>query len=214
MNDRQKRIVTVSKVLVIATGLALLLPIATLGAAMWSDQLILLTPLAFGCGVIGGFVSIQQRLQGISDVELCLLSESWTSVFIIPLFGGIFALVLYVLFMTEIFNIAIFPKFYLPPFIGLRDYDLVSYVRESYPESAPDMAKLMFWTFVAGFSERFVPQVIQSVSNQANSSTIKHAPVSSSGYVGRPVNVGSIKRRTRPVRGKSLLKKMKMPPAA
>lgn len=213
MNDRQKRIVTVSKVLVVATGLALALPVATLGAAMWSDHIVLLTPLAFGCGVIGGFVSIQQRLQGISDEELCLLSESWTSVFIIPLFGGIFALVLYVLFMTEILSIAIFPKFCLPPFIGLRDYDLVSYVRESYPESAPDMAKLMFWTFVAGFSERFVPQVIQSVSSQATNSRVESATTPASSHVGRSVGVGA-KRRTRPVRVKSLGKKIKMPPAA
>ena len=38
--------------------------------------------------------------------------------------------------------------------------DVVTFLNQTYPKSGPDLAKLLFWCFVAGFSERFVPQII------------------------------------------------------
>ncbi|HKI81558.1 MAG TPA: hypothetical protein VKA04_07905, partial [Pseudodesulfovibrio sp.] len=110
----------------------------------------------------------QQRLGSIEDDELDVLSKSWASVLIIPLFGGIFALVLYVIFLTGILDLPIFPKFYIPDFTNNRAVDLPAFLQQTSPVSGQDMAKVMFWSFVAGFSERFVPQVIRSVTSQAD----------------------------------------------
>ncbi len=48
-----------------------------------------LTLIVFMLGLVGGFISIQQRLPSIEPGELKLLSESWYSVVMIPVNGGI-----------------------------------------------------------------------------------------------------------------------------
>lgn len=120
------------------------------------------------CGFIGGFVSIQQRLKNVSDQELEYLSQSWTAILVIPVFGGVFAVVLYLLFLSGIIESSLFPKFYIPKFDTSRTTlkDLICFFKETYPESGRDFAKLAFWSFVAGFSERFVPQIIHKLSDR------------------------------------------------
>ncbi len=38
--------------------------------------------------------------------------------------------------------------------------DLQAFFSQAYPASGPDLTKLLFWCVVAGFSERFVPQIL------------------------------------------------------
>ena len=38
----------------------------------------------------------------------------------------------------------------------------------TYPSTGVDFAKLVFWSFVAGFSERLVPQIISKTENKDN----------------------------------------------
>ncbi|WP_199326296.1 hypothetical protein [Nostoc parmelioides] len=121
----------------------------------------------FECGIIGGFVSIQQRLKKVEDEELEYLSQSWIAILVNPIFGGLFALVLYVLFLSGIIESALFPKFAIPEFKGQpfpTTDDLRYFFTTTYPASGSDFAKLAFWSFVAGFSERLVPQMIQRVA--------------------------------------------------
>jgi len=119
---------------------------------------------AFGCGLLGGFVSIQQRLKKIGDEELDLLSQSWFQILLIPVYGGIFAGVLYVAFLSNIVEGPLFPKFVGPPFSQPipTTSDLRAFFSQTYPASGADLAKFIFWSFVAGFSERFVPQIIET----------------------------------------------------
>ena len=124
--------------------------------------------LAFQCGIIGGFVSIQQRINKIDDEELSILAESWTSILLIPVFGGIFSLILYILFLSNLIQSSLFPAFYIPEFSipKVTVDDIQRFLTESYPKTGQDFAKLVFWSFVAGFSERFVPQIIQTISSK------------------------------------------------
>lgn len=39
------------------------------------------------------------------------------------------------------------------------------WLNTTFPKSGPDIAKLLFWSFVAGFSERLVPQIIRSATH-------------------------------------------------
>ncbi|BCS88533.1 hypothetical protein [Pseudodesulfovibrio sediminis] len=169
MKERRRKIMLISRQLLLCSGGALAGTALLFLGGMLFNKGILITAVVFGCGILGGFVSIQQRLTSIDDDELDLLSKSWASVLIIPLFGGIFALVLYVLFLTEIMDLDIFPKFYIPEFIHDRAIDIPNFLQKTSPASGQDMAKMMFWSFLAGFSERLVPQVIQSVASQAGS---------------------------------------------
>ncbi len=118
-------------------------------------------------GIIGGFVSIKQRLGKMTEEELTVLSGSWASTMIVPIYGGIFALVLYVIFLSGLVKSDLFPIFYVPKFDSPPTRDnLISLFSETSPLTAIDFAKFTFWSFVAGFSERFVPQLIESLESK------------------------------------------------
>ncbi|MGB3472774.1 MAG: hypothetical protein WBA51_18305 [Erythrobacter sp.] len=130
---------------------------------------LMVTWVVFSTGIIGGFVSIQQRVKNISDEELVLISGSWFQILLIPIFGAIFALVLYCIFLTQIATLDMFPKMVFPeiPETGPDEAYIVKILQETYPASGQDLAKIVFWSFVAGFAERFVPQIITKMSAKA-----------------------------------------------
>jgi hypothetical protein len=166
--ERTGRMLLVSKHLLLFTLATLVATVAVFGIGLWFDRFPM-SWFCFECGIIGGFVSIQQRLKRVSDEELTYLSQSWTAILVVPVFGGVFALVLYILFLAGIVEGSLFPKITIPPFTTGAPptiTDLRRFFTETYPASGPDFAKLTFWCFVAGFSERFVPQIIQRVSDR------------------------------------------------
>jgi hypothetical protein len=122
----------------------------------------------FTAGLIGGFVSIQQRLPKIGLDELRELSGSWLSAVLIPINGGIFAIVLHLMFLGEILQGSLFPRYHHPPIV--TDSVLASFqhwLMDTIPIDGQSLAKLFFWSFVAGFSERLVPQIIRKTAQEA-----------------------------------------------
>ncbi|TKB27433.1 hypothetical protein FCL47_04655 [Desulfopila sp. IMCC35006] len=115
---------------------------------------------AFSAGIIGGFVGLQRRLKLMSEDDLALLANSWVYVCLSPLVGGILAVVLYVLFISTLISGDLFPKF-IPD-----SNELCIEVKKGFSTifavhgESVDYAKMMFWSFVAGFSERFVTDII------------------------------------------------------
>ena len=137
--------------------------------------------LVFASGLLGGFVSIQQRLPKISTQELHVLSSSWVSITLVPINGGIFALVLMFVFIGRILQGDLFPAY--PEFTISNVKEFFAWVENGYPLTGADVAKSLFWSFVAGFSERFVPQVIMKATSRATDdaddrSTPKNTPPS------------------------------------
>lgn len=168
--SRSESALLVSRRLLIFTGISLLATSALFLVAFRFGRFPV-TWFCFQCGIIGGFVSIQQRLDKVKDEELRHLAQSWATILIIPVFGGVFALVFYMLVLSGILQGALFPLFAIPPFPKdslPSTQDFVRFFTETYPASGPDFAKLAFWAFVSGFSERFVPQIISKVSDQAS----------------------------------------------
>jgi hypothetical protein len=144
------------------TAGALLLVTIVFGLTLLFGKRFMVSWACFGCGLLGGFVSIQQRIKRFGDEELDLLSKSWFQILLIPVYGGVFALVLYVGFLSHIVEGPLVPKFAIQPFskpIPTTE-DIKNFFSTTYPATGPDLAKLLFWAFVAGFSERFVPQII------------------------------------------------------
>ncbi len=161
--SRTEKIQSITERLIVMTFIALMLVGAIFGATLFYGEKLMISWLCFGCGLIGGFVSIQQRLKKLGDEELELLARSWFQILLIPIYGGIFSLVLYIGFLSEIIKGPLFPHFLILEFKGPMptDEDVLKFLQTTLPASGQELAKLLFWSFVAGFSERFVPQLLE-----------------------------------------------------
>lgn len=107
-------------------------------------------------GICGGFVSIQRRLKSLTKEDLELMASSWAYIFLAPLTGGALAVILYLLFMSEMIKGDAFPMFE-PGDTTSKDF---SRLLEYTAKGPKDYAKLMVWSFVAGFSETFVTNIV------------------------------------------------------
>ncbi len=168
--DRQKFLQIVTRKLVSLTaGCMIALLIIFYIIELKNLERTYLVSYVFLAGLIGGFVSIQQRLPTIGLSELRELSNSWLSILLIPINGGIFAIVLMLMFLSGIIEGSLFPK-YSHPSIDQTNLvvSFVTWLTTTFPESGPDIAKLLFWSFVAGFSERFVPQIIRKTIDKTD----------------------------------------------
>jgi hypothetical protein len=136
--------------------------------AYWHPGSVLIsTPLvAFVCGVFGGFVGLQRRLKTLPDDDLTLLAHSWVYVCLSPLVGGILAMVTYILFVSELLAGDLFPKFVPDTGVAPEQTESLAVIFAIHGEAA-DYGKLMFWCFVAGFSERFATNIIGRFESDA-----------------------------------------------
>lgn len=165
--DQTRNTLIVSKRLLIFAAVSVLATAALFALTFFWEKRLMISWLVFECGIIGGFVSIQQRLRKIEQKELALLSESWAAILIIPIYSGIFASILYVMFLAGILQGSLFPAFFIQEFAQPpTTKNVVTFLTETYPKQGSDIAKLIFWSFIAGFSERFVPQIINKVANR------------------------------------------------
>ena len=153
-------------------------------------------PVVMLCGIVGGFVSIQRRLKELTMQDLILLAESRIYLILAPFVGGILAMVLYVIFLSGLLQGDLFPEFMADtsaakggggavPAVGdggavpaVGDGGAVSKaggaqangfmsIFHQHGKDYSDYAKLMFWCFVAGFSERFVTDIIGKFEGNA-----------------------------------------------
>jgi len=73
----------------------------------------------------------------------------------------VFAFLLYFMFIGGLISGDMFPKFKNTLFGSGGDYvSMQLFSTEVKPESYKDVAKLLVWSFIAGYSERFVPNVV------------------------------------------------------
>jgi hypothetical protein len=165
-STRCEKLLIVTRRLIMMTLLAVGFVAAVFLITLATGKRFMVSWACFGCGLVGGFVSIQQRLKNVSDEELDLLSRSWFQILLIPVYGGIFALVLYLAFLSGIVEGTLFPRLSVPAFGSPpTSADMKNLFTSTYPTTGVDLAKLIFWSFVAGFSERLVPQIISKTEN-------------------------------------------------
>lgn len=131
--------------------------------------------LVLAAGILGGSVSALQRLQqqpNGADTDTSEAMGVYNVLVFAPPLGGIFALVLFVLFLTHFIAGDLFPSF-------VQVADPGTYpTKQPGPTSSPgipataaDYAKLAVWSFVAGFGERFVPDIVSRLGSRVPEST-------------------------------------------
>jgi hypothetical protein len=117
-------------------------------------------PIILPCllvGALGGFVGIQSRLKKLNVLDLELLAKSKAYIVLPPLVGGILAMLLCVMFLAGLVQGDLFPSFRFEAKGHTNGFYALFQRR---PEAYEDYAKLLFWSFIAGFSERFVIDII------------------------------------------------------
>lgn len=131
-------------------------------------------PFAFLVGALGGSISLLRRLRRERQAVLDELAGSWVSALMPMLYGGLMAAVAYLLFMSGIltgdggeglFTSNLFPNFTQPDAAG--GTLSVPTILELRPESVQDFGKLLVWCFLAGYSEKFVAGILQTLEERA-----------------------------------------------
>lgn len=79
--------------------------------------------------------------------------------------SGILGFVAYGLFMSGLLQGELFPKF--SDNIDEPYVDLYKFLVSVQPAENSDAAKVIVWAFVAGFSERFIPNVLDSLVSKS-----------------------------------------------
>lgn len=132
-------------------------------------------PVVILAGVLGSFVSALNRIYSSTDIfpigkykELLKGTNFYLIAYssIPPLVGAISACILYVLFASEIIKGPFFPLFSCENGDSCNTFQ--SFLSYWSPKEATDYAKAIVWGFIAGFSERFVPDILNRVATDSN----------------------------------------------
>jgi hypothetical protein len=115
-------------------------------------------------GAMGGFISAQRRIQGVTDrgeslidlIELSQLSGNLLA----PIAGAVFAVVLYMMFAASFLKGPFFPELVTDSTRSPNAVFSTFFSAASGPSTGIDAAKLLIWCFIAGFAERFVPNAL------------------------------------------------------
>ena len=146
-------------------GLAVLMLLARFG--MYSDVMMLI----FFAGSVGAVVNNYFRLSKMIEAKAAPADDAQERLAIIQMYvsmliAGILAFVAYGLFLSGLLQGSLFPEFEHTKDIYK---DVTSMLVCLAPKTNIDAAKSLLWAFVAGFSERFVPNIIDTLVSKAKS---------------------------------------------
>ncbi len=129
-------------------------------------------PAVFFTGVLGGVIGLQNRLMDLTDGDLLLLTKSLMYLLLAPLVGGFMAVLLYILFISGLVSGDLFPSFSADSQSDASQSTSaesgIGSIFQIHATSFAEYGKLIFWSFVAGFSERFVTRIISRFESSAN----------------------------------------------
>jgi hypothetical protein len=146
-------------------------------------------------GIVGGCISMLQRIQsapseGDALFNLAALTNGWRGLSLSPLYGGIFALLLFILFAGGLLKGSAFPTIETAhsetptqstqangqtatqdtnantatqknlPAAENTVLDIPKFLQETGPKDGVSLALLIIWSFIAGFAERLVPDTL------------------------------------------------------
>lgn len=142
---------------------------------IYSYQLATTFAVIVASGMVGAVMSIFRRIQTtqttpVSDpvVELSSLEHGKIGIWLSMFSGGVFAVVLYILFASGLFTVpGVTPSFSQAEAVHLSGFTLYFFADEVGPKNYQDFAKIVAWSFAAGFLERLVPDVLDRLGQRA-----------------------------------------------
>lgn len=136
--------------------------------------------LAFICGAIGGSLSLIKRIR-VEKIEVLREIESSLITTVMPLlYGGILASITYLLFLGCVLTGdgegGLFTSNLFPEFAGLKcsagpgaaqaeELDMKDIV-QIRPRTIQDFAKLLVWSVLSGYSEKFVDGILRTLERR------------------------------------------------
>jgi hypothetical protein len=156
-------------------ALILLCAVILGGILVWcnlhnADFLAMLSCVLYA-GIVGGFVSSQRRMQHIPSVGDPLISvfgldNAGYYLWLSPLLGAIFAVILALMFVAGLLKGSVFPDFFVPLGGTPRGLPFFHFTWDTLPRSSAEYAKLFIWAFLAGFAERLVPDSLDRLASK------------------------------------------------
>jgi hypothetical protein len=133
-------------------------------------------PLLF-CGIAGAGFSVLSRLYGlrwsprvtvqIEDMQ-ALKKGLVINCFLSVAEGAVAAGGIYLLFTSGLLKGDLFPEFDMS---GNSDPSIFKQFFATHPKSTTDVAKLLAWAFIAGFTERLVPDKLNRLAGETSDKT-------------------------------------------
>jgi hypothetical protein len=122
-------------------------------------------------GAMGGLISMQQRFQSLSNEgdqihNVTQLVYGKLGIWVSAITGAISAVVLLLIFAAGLLQGDLFPQMREisnpDPILGSvkEPFSFLDFFRQAGPGSINNFAKLVVWSFIAGFAERFVPDTL------------------------------------------------------
>jgi hypothetical protein len=121
-------------------------------------------------GMLGAFFSALTRLYNVDQASVALITPTVRDLggfymmmysFVPPVIGAIAAVVLYLVFVGKLVGGGIFPQIGCLP--NMSCLSLSDLMNNYWPVQPEDYGKALVWAFAAGFSERLVPDLLQSL---------------------------------------------------
>lgn len=130
-------------------------------------------PLVMFAGVLGAAFSILQRVQRSTAADPLLalfnLRAARSQIYLSIVSGAIASLVVFAVFSGGMLEGGLFPRIANAnsPQQCQGVMKLVKYLQATGPCTHADYGKLLVWAFVAGFAERFVPDILDRFTASA-----------------------------------------------
>ena len=170
MRERLRKSLTISCI-----TLVLLYAVILGGILVWCNlhnaNFLAMLSCVLYAGIVGGFVSSQRRMQNIPSegdplISVFGLDNAGYYLWLSPLLGAIFAVILALMFVAGLLKGSVFPDFYVPLRGVPRGLPFFSFTWNTLPTSGAEYAKLLVWAFLAGFAERLVPDSLDRLASK------------------------------------------------
>lgn len=113
--------------------------------------------------ILGSIVNQTSRDDSIKDPQHHQIT-AWLYLFWKCVIAAILAMTLYMMFISGLLSGDIFPKFIHATVEQGGSYtNMKDFATKIDPESFKDVAKILVWSFIAGYSEKFVPNLVSQV---------------------------------------------------
>ena len=140
---------------------------AVLAKSLWfgaeGDE-VPLTLAIFLIGAGGGVISTYFRLKNLAPTQM--ESNAILQVYITPIIAGLLGWICYAFFLTGMLKGPLFPDFKGQSEVYVNIISVFSIT----PATSLDAAKALLWAFVAGFSEKLIPNILDKLAAQAEAS--------------------------------------------